>query len=189
MAYRNFMIDLETMASEGNDIPILQIGILAWSPFDVRERPEDMPGLKVNVYPHKKSKINFSTVQWWMKQSPEAISSVLLDDSNRASTFRALGQMNDFIKFHREPEGAINFWAMPPGFDLQILEDNFSLCEARHLIPWKYNETRCVRTVSDLAGIGRDDRVKPIVAHDALEDARAQALTVNMALERLGLRR
>lgn len=189
MGYRNFMIDIETMSTDTTNTPILQIGVVAWDPFARSERLAEFSGFKVNVYPHKNSKINFSTVQWWMKQSPEAIQSVILDDSSRASTYRALVQMNDFIQAHREPEADIKFWAMPPSFDIEILENNFRMCDAAHQIPWKYNETRCVRTVYELAGIGKDDRIKPTVAHDALEDARAQALTVNLALERLGLRK
>lgn len=187
MKYSNFMIDLETLSTT-KDAPVVQIGVCAWQPYDPTEYVSDIPSLNLNVWPHKESKISFETVQWWMKQSPEAIQSVMLDNSDRRSPYRALKALCEFIQDHRV-DGPANFWAMPPSFDLVILENLFHLCSCPGDIPWKYNETRDVRTLLDLAGIGKNDRVMPAIEHVAVEDARAQALTVNVALSRLGLRR
>ena len=51
--------------------------------------------------------------------------------------------------------------------------------------PWNYRHVRCFRTV--MAEFGLDtDWVKPLVAHDALADAEAQARTLQNCMRRVG---
>lgn len=178
--YQHFMLDLETLATRV-DAAVTQIGLCAFDPFQVNA---DRTGVTVNVRPHPACYIDPKTVYWWMGQSEEARLSVF--DWECAHELEvALRIVRDWLEHWRDPNAEIRIWAMPAAFDVSIYEN---LCRVTGTeIPWKYNSSRDLRTLMEAAGMGKADRVMPIIAHDAGADADAQALTTAMAYTRLGI--
>ena len=162
------MLDLETLSSEPN-APIIQIGLCA---FDIRTG-EIGPDFGLLVRPDfKMTPPSLSTVCWWLKQSDAARQAVADCEYGvlpSVACFRVSGWIAEYTAQNFE------LWAMPPSFDVVILENTFRTCDLP--TPWHYAATRDLRTLESIAGMTKADRVKATVAHDAREDARAQALT------------
>lgn len=122
------------------------------------------------------------TVKWWSDQSDEAQAAF----DNPFDLKRALMQFIVWLNSHTVPETqSLKLWANDPHFDVSIL------AEAYHAVglpvPWHYRAPRSMRTVVDLSGLTRDEYVTHGTAHNALDDAIAQAWTICKCYERLGL--
>lgn len=179
--FTNFMLDLETLATTAN-AAVTQIGLVAFDPFDIHS---NRPKCRIKVKPHPECYIDPKTVYWWMGQSEEARKSVF-DWENSLDPDDGLFLAQEFLYTHSKPNNnQIKIWAMPAKFDVTILEHLFSVCHRDP--PWAYNSSRDVRTVLDLANISKEERVKPVVEHDAMLDSDAQSLTVCRAIQLMGL--
>ncbi|RUW55628.1 3'-5' exoribonuclease [Mesorhizobium sp. M1A.F.Ca.ET.072.01.1.1] len=125
------------------------------------------------------------TVAWWNDQSPEAQAAFA---NPVDGCIRFANWLNDLTA---EPTPAddqnLRLWANDPHFDASILEAVYRAVGLP--VPWHYRAPRSVRTICDLAGMTRDDYCNYGEAHNALDDAIAQAMTVCEAYKRLGLRR
>ena len=117
--------------------------------------------------------INAPTLEWWLTQPYEAITSTFAGE--RTDVWSAC---KDFTRWVRElgaPDAPLQLWAKPPQFDQKILE---AACAAVGTpVPWGHRDWRDLRTLEDVAaqaGYKLPD-TQPALAHDALEDARAQA--------------
>lgn len=124
------------------------------------------------------------TVKWWSEQSEAAQGAF----DNPVELREALGQFATwFTDFDNGNYASrdIKLWANDPHFDVSILQ------AAYHAVgldePWHYRAPRSMKTVTDLAGLTRDDYCDYGDEHNALHDAIAQAMTVCKAYERLGL--
>lgn len=168
-SYQGFdvMLDIETLATTPN-AAVTQVGLVAFS-FEKGVHPHKR--MMLNVAPYEGAEISPSTIRWWMMQSDEARMSVFGPDLPLASEYSACAAIREFFSTLDNPR----VWAMPPSFDVVILENMFR--RTKQAIPWKYNATRDLRTLADLAGAVKEDRIDPTVAHDALADAVAQALS------------
>tara|TARA_A100001391_G_scaffold161661_1_gene120565 strand:- start:227 stop:745 length:519 start_codon:yes stop_codon:yes gene_type:complete len=162
------MVDLETLGT-GPNAPIIQIGAVA---FDLEQGTVAMSHLNVDIYPHEDTRADFETVQWWMNQSAEARDSVF-NTEERETEKNGVLYLTDYIETFCKEDFTI--WAMPPIFDVAKLEAAYSRNSLT--VPWKYNSSRCLRTLADLAGAGREDRILPSIPHVAGLDAKAQAET------------
>lgn len=125
------------------------------------------------------------TVQWWNDQTAEAQAAfanpVDLSDALIAfiDWFFAVNG-NDI-----EQINACKVWANGPQFDVSILEAVYHAVQLP--APWYYRAPRDFRTITDAAGMTHDDFCNYGTAHNALDDAIAQAMTVCEAYKRLGL--
>lgn len=131
------------------------------------------------------------TVKWWSEQSDDAQAAF----DNPVDLRIALIRFGDWLesvlpnclKGVSSTAIDLKLWANDPHFDVSIL------AEAYHAVglpvPWHYRAPRSMRTVVDLSGLTRDEYVTHGTAHNALDDAIAQALTVCKCYERLGLTR
>lgn len=83
----------------------------------------------------------------------------------------------------------IKIWANDPHFDVSILSEVFHAVGLP--VPWHYRAPRSMKTVTELAGMTRDDftAFNYGTAHNALDDAISQAMIVCEAYKRLGLRK
>ena len=79
---------------------------------------------------------------------------------------------------------AISVWANGPSFDIAILEHAYGY----YNLPWKYNAARDFRTLRALVPPNLGDGIPKGEAHNALDDAMAQALFVRKALRYLQAR-
>lgn len=173
--YSQFMIDIETLGNTSN-AAVVQIGCVGFNPIDGSVGAS----FKINVKPHEKSTMDFSTVQWWMGQSDTARKSVF--EGQFFDPKEALEAFSAHIKEHASEYGH-KVWSKPSTFDVVILENLY-----RHVglaPPWAHWNTRCMRTILEAANVQRYEEVVPEVAHDAASDAQAQALTVLKCHEKL----
>ena len=173
------MVDLETLGTAPGSV-ILSIGAVRFGdellPGRVDLTPENSCYLTANVESSVAAGLTMdaSTVMWWLGQS----------DAARAAVSGAKQPLYDMLaRFHywathlepmvtTSPETPVDeLWGNGADFD------NVLLAEAYKAIgmaaPWKHRANRCYRTLRAL----RPDIefVPPTVAHDALEDALAQA--------------
>lgn len=177
MKYPEMMIDIETLGTSAN-APIIQIGAVG---FDSFQRSHG-PAFCVNVEPDlTRYAAEYSTICWWMQQSQGAKDSVF---GGSVPLAEGLAQFKTWCLMEVLPEAKV--WAMPPSFDLVILEDAFRE-EGKGPPPWRYNKTRCLRTLFDIAEIDKSERVEPLIPHNAGSDAQAQVRSLFKALENLDM--
>jgi len=166
----NVMIDLETLGQRP-DSAIMSIGACT---FRFNSGGKTVDKFYINVDPKDCKKhgmvIEKSTVEWWMKQSPEVIKSfknpapVPLQD--------ALTQFSKW--FGSSTRGKPFVWSNGAAFDLPILEIAYRNLGMEP--PWYYRNTMCYRTVCNLSNISNNKlRESDAMLHNALCDAEAQA--------------
>lgn len=134
-----------------------------------------------------------STIDWWETQSIEAQSAF----ENPVELRKALqlfqlwmflnsGTKKTFEDWIVDPEDTIRLWVNGPQFDIAILD--YILDATDHQTPWHYRAPRDLRTIVDVANFTRDDYCSYGNAHNALDDACAQALTIGKAMIKTGMK-
>jgi hypothetical protein len=166
------MVDLETLGN-GSTAAIISIGAVAFdaesgkieSEFYVNVDPQSCvdAGLKMDV----------STVMWWMKQSDEA-----RDAFNKPAVPLELAL--DMFKAWYPQSAAL--WGNGATFDNVILSNAYTLTGINR--PWNFTKDRCYRTLKALRPDIKQEKVG--VAHNALDDAKFQALHACKLLRAMG---
>lgn len=180
-AMPDVMIDLETMSTRP-DAAIVSIGAVA---FDMRkcvvgERFYRNVDLRSSAAAG--GRIDPDTVLWWVRQS-DAARSVL--QRNLSTLPDALDALTAFLA-SCAPLAAIRPWGNGVDFDMGILASAYRATGRE--IPWKYWNQRDARTLFAMyPSVERDPIAK--VAHNALDDAEAQAMHVLKIRESIVARR
>lgn len=174
---QHIMLDLETLSTAA-DAGIIQIGAQA---FDPEGDGLIGPGICLNVDPqavmNAGMRVEWETLHWWMSQ-PEAFRTLAAPGEGLLLS-AALEALARYVGANGGSYAKV--WSNGAAFDVPILESSYRRC--RLDIPWRYNNVLDVRTLKWLTpGV---ERVKPEVAHNALSDARAQALWVQNMYRRL----
>ncbi len=162
---RHIMLDIETLGVTPGCV-VLSIGAVEFNETTILEKysvhidPNDAANYKLHC--------DVSTVMWWMKQSKEAHNAIL--------TARKLPLEDALTEFRNRflwKDALV--WCNGAAFDFPILTALFT--KAGVPKPWEYYNEMDMRTVKNLAGkqLWKSLEVKPTVAHDGLEDAIAQA--------------
>lgn len=166
------MVDLETLGNGSNAV-IIAIGAVAFEPSSGQITSE----FYVNVDPQScvdaGLKMDVSTVMWWMKQSDEA----------RAAFTKPSVPLEVALQMFKEwyPQGA-GMWGNGATFDNVILSNAYTLAGINR--PWHFMKDRCYRTLKALRPDIKQDRVG--THHNALDDAKYQALHASKLLRALG---
>lgn len=157
----NYMIDIETLGRRPNAI-ILEIGAVAFS-----DKIEDECIITFSLLDQLSTRsITPDTVDWWMQQK------IKPNLQGNMDLYDGLMLLNGFITHCK------TIWAKSPLFDLSILGDAYHQCGIRP--PWKYYQTRDVRTLLwlypvDVPSVGNE--------HNVLDDALYQTNQVLEALK------
>jgi exodeoxyribonuclease VIII len=134
------------------------------------------------------------TVEWWLRQSdaarqallnqPADVNVVLLDFMSW------IDLCQQYVSHKVNVPGAdrpLRIWANGASFDPVLLEEAYRRCGLT--APWSYRDTRDMRTLMDLAACDNREFAESIPrqgeSHDALSDARWQALAMREAWARL----
>lgn len=182
VTHTHFMVDLETLSTERN-AAIVQIGAAEFEPDGILVA--DL--FQVCVDSPREAAIDFNTVCWWMNQSKDA-KEIFESSMYRRPLADALREFALFLaRICSMSDTKPMLWAMPASFDVVILEYWYKRFWPNESLPWHYADTRDARTLFELAGIAKADRIKADTPHNALSDAIAQAKTVQMAYKKLGL--
>lgn len=116
------------------------------------------------------------TVLWWLGQSDEARSEIIKPGN---SIEDALKLFQAWVfgcgKFEE-----IEMWGNGASFDNVLLSVAFEKCKIAR--PWKYSNDRCYRTLKNL--FPDIEIVRDGTHHNALDDARSQALHMTRLLPR-----
>jgi len=172
----NIMLDLETYGRK-RGCQVLSIGAVEFGPEGVGQ--EFYTVLELSQQAELGLTAEPETVEWWSKQSAEARK--VLTDEPTAFTDGLL----QFKMFCAKVGGKkdLLMWGNGSDFDNPILSDAF---EAAGLdIPWIWYNNRCYRT---LKGFRKDMKIpRGGTHHNALDDARSQAVHAVQLMEVLGL--
>lgn len=165
----HMMIDIETCGKRAN-APILSIGAVMFDPMT--------GGLGQTFYAAVDPADAFrngvpdgDTFAWWMQQGDKARAAAV---GGKKMLAAALGELIDFGKGRWSN---VTVWGNGPSFDMTILEHGFS--RVGREIPWMFWNVRDCRTVADLAGKRPPKIGGNGVYHNALDDAKHQALWVS----------
>lgn len=170
---RGISIDIETLGTS-TSAPVLSIGACCFESQSLRITSEFYVNVELGTT--DMSKIDAATFYWWMSQSNEARTALFKD---RQPLPEALSQLTAYIDSNAEflKHG---IWANPPGFDLTILRSAFEHVGLR--VPWHYTHIRDYATLKRVV-VGFLDSATPVkvVAHNALDDAKYQAMKLMYA--------
>jgi exodeoxyribonuclease VIII len=158
----NVMVDLETLGN-GSLAAIISIGAVEFDPETGELGREFYMLVDAQSAVDLGLEIDASTVMWWMKQDVAAKAAF----KDNGETIRAALEV--FANWY--PEDA-PVWGNGATFDNVILANAYRL--ARIERPWNYWEDRCYRTLKTLYPEVEQENVG--VAHNALDDAKYQAL-------------
>ena len=178
----HLMIDLETMGKKSN-APIVVIGAVFFDPQTGEIGPTFYIVISLVDAMDTGAVPDGSTIEWWLAQSSEARSAILVD---QVKLVDALIQFREFINEYSDEE-FVQVWGNGATFDNTILRTSYERLNIP--CPWRYYNDRDVRTIVELGKtIGFDARtVIPFegVRHHALDDARHQAKYVTATIQKL----
>lgn len=168
------MNDIETLGT-GDDALITSIGAVKFNANGI------IDGFHIGIDPADAQEIGLKldarTVFWWF-------------DEERADARRALLALERHplavaLQRYREWYGdeSLPTWGNGASFDNVLMRSAFRA--AGHLMPWDFWHDRCYRTMKSLPGAPQ--MVRDGVHHDALDDARSQALHLIDIAKHLGV--
>ncbi|EKQ6554070.1 TPA: 3'-5' exoribonuclease [Escherichia coli] len=178
----HLMIDLETMGKKSN-APIVVIGAVFFDPQTGEIGPTFYIVISLVDAMDTGAVPDGSTIEWWLAQSSEARSAILVD---QVKLVDALIQFREFINEYSDEE-FVQVWGNGATFDNTILRTSYERLNIP--CPWRYYNDRDVRTIVELGKtIGFDARTVILfegVRHHALDDARHQAKYVTATIQKL----
>ncbi|WP_410706084.1 3'-5' exonuclease [Citrobacter amalonaticus] len=183
--YSHLMVDMETMGCDP-DAAIVSIGGVFFDPSSGNTGAEFYQVVRLESSMSFGMKPDASTIEWWLKQSPEARSAILVDDA--MGLLETLELLADFIA-ENAANGCrtVQLWGNGCSFDNVILRRAFALTDTPFPVP--YWNDRDVRTMVELGkSVGINPRFDiPFEGdmHNALSDARHQVKYVSAIWQRL----
>lgn len=171
----NIMVDIETLG-KGSNAVIMSVGAVVF----------DETGLGQTFYRNVAPQscvdigmtIDVDTVMWWMKQGDDARKVLAIPGD---AIQKVLSEFSDFVTHCGAPAKDIKVWGNGATFDNVILGNAYKLAGMEQ--PWAFWNDRCHRTLKNM--FPNMIAPKPGVAHNALEDAIAQAKHASAMLAKL----
>jgi len=183
--FTHLMVDLETMGKKPG-APIVSAGAVFFDPASGMTGAEYYQVITLESSMSFGARPDASTILWWLKQSPEARSAIVVDDT--VGLVEALEQLLDFIA-ENAANGSKNvqLWGNGSSFDCSLLEAAFELADKPFPIPhWNYRDVRTVVELGKAVGLNaRYDIPFEGDQHNALADARHQVKYVSAIWQRL----
>ncbi|ALD79345.1 MULTISPECIES: exonuclease [Citrobacter freundii complex] len=183
--YTHLMVDMETMGN-GPDAPIVSIGAVFFEPSTGNTGAEFYQVVSLESSMSFGMKPDASTIQWWLKQSSEARSAILVDEA--MGLLETLELLADFIAENAaNGSHTVQLWGNGCSFDNVILRRAYALTDTPFAVPFRND--RDVRTMVELGkSVGINPRFDiPFEGdmHNALSDARHQVNYVSAIWQRL----
>ncbi len=183
--YTHLMVDLETMGSSP-DAPIVSIGAVYFDPSTGNTGAEFYQVVSLESSMSFGMKPDASTIQWWLKQSSEARSAILVDGA--MGLREALELLADFIAENAaNGSHTVQLWGNGCSFDNVILRRAYALTETPFAVPfWNDRDVRTMVELGKSVGINpRFDIPFEGDMHNAFSDARHQVKYVSAIWQRL----
>ena len=164
------MVDIETLGLEPG-AAIVSIGAVRFDESGIHDTFERSVSLS-NCWEDWEMDVDVGTLEWWLEQD-EAAKRVLTGGEDLPEVLEAFSEWYD---------GADEIWANSPSFDCTLLEEAYARVGGTE--PWAYHEERCFRTLADLPVAPELEHDG--IEHDALDDAKHQALVAARTLQNVG---
>ena len=181
----HFMLDLETLGV-GPNAAVVAIGACAFDPHKSGV-DADKFYLRVTLADAMRyGQVDASTVKWWMGQSDAARNATFQGDASPLawSLERFNAWLDRLCELKAKTEACV--WGNGATFDNVVIRSAFKAVEIEPI--WSFRNDKCYRTVVNLVP---QDRRPPFVnvgvAHNALDDAVAQACYLQACHKALGL--
>ena len=161
---KNVMVDLETLGVTA-DAVIMSIGAVRFDlngGIDEKEAFYASVSIDSNVVLGRR--VAESTLNWWMTQAPEPAKRVFTEPKQTLES-----ALQDFAEWFGDEDTLI--WSNGASFDIPMMEHAYMQLQMES--PWKFYNSRCMRTYKTLPGAERAS--KPKTEHHALLDAIDQA--------------
>ncbi|WP_052755101.1 MULTISPECIES: exonuclease [Citrobacter freundii complex] len=183
--YTHLMVDMETMGN-GPDAPIVSIGAVFFEPSTGNTGAEFYRVVSLESSMSFGMKPDASTIQWWLKQSSEARSAILVDEA--MGLLETLELLADFIAENAaNGSHTVQLWGNGCSFDNVILRRAYALTDTPFTVPfWNDRDVRTMVELGKSVGINpRYDIPFEGDMHNALSDARHQVKYVSAIWQRL----
>ncbi|EPL7326919.1 3'-5' exoribonuclease domain-containing protein [Citrobacter freundii] len=183
--YTHLMVDMETMGNSP-DAPIVSIGAVFFDPSTGNTGAEFYRVVSLESSMSFGMKPDASTIQWWLKQSSEARSAILVDEA--MGLRESLELLADFIAENAaNGSHTVQLWGNGCSFDNVILRRAYALTETPFAVPfWNDRDVRTMVELGKSVGINpRFDIPFEGGMHNALSDARHQVKYVSAIWQRL----
>lgn len=171
------MIDIETLGKTPG-AAIVSIGAVMFDPADRLLDADFYARIALPSCAAHGLTVDAETVSWWLTQSAEA-RAVFAPGDDLVTIREALADLAQFIEVANGADTLV--WARGSSFDFPILAAAYRAVGLP--VPWRYNNERDSRTVVKLTPDLVIERAG--VYHNALDDARHQALHLMRALDHL----
>lgn len=165
---RHLMVDIETLGSRPGAI-IASIGAVVFT--DERVTHEFECNVSIGDGQHQGLTYDADTVLWWMRQSEAARAATF--PKLGMSTHQALTELALFAADHH----VVDYWSHGATFDLVLLNEASLITGAPQLVK-DFRRARDTRTLYEITGVNPKTFIGTGTAHNAVDDARAQALAV-----------
>lgn len=164
----NIMVDLETLDTKPESV-ILSAGLVAFTDKEI----VDVLYVSISMQDQidMGRSINEDTIKWWMQQSALA-QKVFFEEKTSAQNAATL--IYNFLAKYDEPK----LWSNGADFDVPILRSYLEGFKFQR--PWKFWHVNCFRTHCNTLKKRYRSSKDPNsgISHNALDDARNQALHV-----------
>lgn len=183
--YTHLMVDMETMGN-GPDAPIVSIGAVFFDPSTGNTGAEFYQVVSLESSMSFGMKPDASTIQWWLKQSSEARSAILVDEA--MGLLETLELLADFIAENAaNGSHTVQLWGNGCSFNNVILRRAYALTDTPFAVPfWNDRDVRTMVELGKSVGINpRFDIPFEGDMHNALSDARHQVKYVSAIWQRL----
>jgi len=183
--YTHLMVDMETMGNSP-DAPIVSIGAVFFDPSTGNTGAEFYQVVSLESSMSFGMKPDASTIQWWLKQSSEARSAILVDGA--MGLREVLELLADFIAENAaNGSHSVQVWGNGCSFDNVILRRAYVLTETPFAVPfWNDRDVRTMVELGKSVGINpRFDIPFEGDLHNALSDTRHQVKYVSAIWQRL----
>lgn len=183
--YTHLMVDMETMGNSP-DAPIVSIGAVFFDPSTGNTGAEFYQVVSLESSMSFGMKPDASTIQWWLKQSSEARSAILVDEA--MGLHETLELLADFIAENAaNGSHTVQLWGNGCSFDNVILRRAYALTDTPFTVPfWNDRDVRTMVELGKSVGINpRFDIPFEGEMHNALSDARHQVKYVSAIWQRL----
>lgn len=169
---QHLMVDLETLDTK-TSATILTLGAVRFDPYSSAPMKELYLRVDLTSQDSLGCTVSDDTLNWW-KQQDVSIMEEAFDPRNRIPIHEVINQ------FHALAWNCDAFWSHGATFDLMILQNIYDRLGRTY--PWNFWQMRDTRTLFD---IGHDPEMPQGSKHNALEDAKRQAIGVRNVYRKL----
>jgi exodeoxyribonuclease VIII len=164
------MIDMETKGTRVGCV-VLSLGAVFWDPITGRLGEQFEAVINIGSCRALGLHEDPETAAWWDKQSPEARQILADVETAPMGLGEVLDTFTDWLRDHGNLH-SVKVWGNGADFDPAILIHLYAI--TRKMQPWSYNNSRCFRTLKNIAQAEEPLRIG--THHNALDDARHQAV-------------